>query len=185
MRPLKSKKTCLKACLIRAEHSVHNEKTTFKNNMFKLTWGTTAATVVLCLWWQLNLASPSSCCIPPGLPHPQQLLSTDVPLHTLPPLADPWAPTVPRHHRGSPPGLQPVARAAGTCQAVCGCQCSWYYQTGAVFQLHDLLPHLQDGEAHVLWLLHGPLEPLPGTSFFEREDTFKDFYWLYTSVCMP
>lgn len=60
------------------------------------------------------------------------------------------------------PGVQPASGPAGSGQAVRGRGGAWDHQAGSVLQLHDLLPHLQDGEAHVLWLLHGPVEPLPG-----------------------
>lgn len=108
-------------------------------------------------------ASPSSGGVPPGLPDPQQLFPSDVPLHALAAPADPRAAAVARHHGGSAPGVQPAAGAAGPRQAVRGRQRARHHQAGAVLQLHDVLPHLQDGETHVLRILHGPLEPLPGT----------------------
>lgn len=109
------------------------------------------------------ISPPSSGGVPPRLSDSQQLLPPDVSLHSLPPPADPRAAAVARHYGGPPPGLQPAAGAAGTRQTVRGRQRARHHQTGAVLQLHDILPHLQDGETHVLRILHGPLEPLSGT----------------------
>lgn len=62
----------------------------------------------------------------------------------------------------SPAGLQSPAGSAGPGQALRGRGGARHDQIGAVLQLYDLLPHLQDREAHVLQLLHGPVEPLSG-----------------------